>query len=192
MNKNCNLNSKESIKGLITVTNYDLMHAPARAHEINKLLEKATGIDSNLYKELCEELATLCSTSKYTFSNRVLLAGRSMQAGRLGGDTTYTGIINYGAVGNGSTAVSDSDVDLDNEISRKQYATRSVSGDELTIDFYFSKADFNDTVEEFGLVVDGTATTDSGILFNRALTGGWTKSSLEAMTVSIVVSIDAV
>ena len=192
MQKNHTLKSSEGVMGLITVTNYDLMNAPARAHEISDILGKAAGMEPSIYRELCAELASLCSVSKYTFKNRVLLAARTMQVGRLVGVTTYTGIINYGAVGTGTTAVADSDVDLDNEIARKLYATRSNTDDELTIDFFYTKADFDDTVEESGLIIDGTATADSGLLFNRALTGGWSKTSLEAMTVSIVVSIDAV
>jgi hypothetical protein len=49
---------------------------------------------------------------------------------------------------------------------------------------FYSKADTNGTYQEFGTFIDGSASANSGQLFTRMLTGGWTKTSSESMTVS--------
>jgi hypothetical protein len=41
------------------------------------------------------------------------------------------------------------------------------------------------------MFIDGDAAADSGQLFNHALTGGWTKTDTEAMTVSVQININA-
>lgn len=186
------LQTDESVEGLITFVNYDLSHAPARAYHIDKILRHAKNIKHGLWRELVEELGRLTTVKTYSFKNRVVLGARTMQAGRLIGVTTYTGIVNYGALGTGSTAVTDADSVLDTEVKRKQVASTAQTNDQVSIDFYYSKSDTNGTYQEFGLFIDGTSTVDTGLMFNRALTGGWTKSSLESMTVSIQININAV
>jgi hypothetical protein len=108
----------------------------------------------------------------------------------LAGDTTYTGAINYGALGSGSTAVSSANTQLATEVKRKLYGTRTQTGAQANLDFYYSKSDTNGTYNEFGTFIDGTATVNTGQLYNRVLTGGWTKSASESMTVSLQVDIN--
>jgi len=117
--------------------------------------------------------------------NLTTTVGRSVLARLLAGDTTYTGAINYGALGSGSTTPAVGNTQLATEVYRKLYANRQQSGATATIDFYYSKSNTNGTYNEFGCFIDGTGTANSGQLFNRVLTGGWTKSASEAMTVSI-------
>ncbi len=175
--------------GVITLTSYQI-DSP-RAEEINKILSSAVLIDRNIYNSLIGELTSICKVRTITKHNRVVLTGRSVGAGILAGETTYTGIINYGALGTASTAISDSDTVLDTEVKRKAVATRTRTNDQVNFDFYYSKSDTSGTYEEFGMFIDGTSTVDTGQLFNRLLTGGWTKSSLEALTVSVQININA-
>lgn len=182
------VNQKTGIKGLVTVTNYVLKCD--RAREIDRFLANAHDIAPQVYKKLVAELRSLCEVRQVQYQNLVVLSGRSIIARRLVGDTTYGLEISYGALGSDDTAPDASDTTLNTEVARKTYATRSRSNAQVTIDFYYSKGDTNGTYEEFGCFIGGSATVDTGQLFNRVLTGGWTKSSSEAMTVSVQFDIN--
>lgn len=184
-----NLRDGQALNGVITFTNFLL--ACERAREIDCILRDARNIPAAVYHTLIAELRSLSRVRELQVNNRVLLAGRAAQAARLAGSTTYTGIVNYGALGTGSTAVADADVDLAVEVARKALGTVSNTNDISVFDFYYSKSDTNGTYQEFGVVIDGTATLNSGLLFNRALTGGWVKSATESMTVSLQININA-
>ena len=126
-----------------------------------------------------------------TRRNLVVTSGRSVLARLLAGDTTYSGAINYGALGSASTTPVVGNTQLGTETFRKLYANRQQSGATTTIDFYYSKGDTNGTYNEFGCFIDGTGSSNSGQMFNHVLTGGWTKSAAEAMTVSIQFDLSA-
>lgn len=123
-------------------------------------------------------------TKEKVIKNLITTVGRSVLAQRLANTTTYTGIINYGALGSSSTAVANGDTQLGTEVFRKVVASASYSTNTAFIDFFYSKADTNGTYQEFGTFIDGTGTANSGQIFTHALTGGWTKTSSESMTVS--------
>ena len=112
---------------------------------------------------------------------------------RLANITTYTGIINYGALGSGTTAAAASDTQLQTEVFRKVTADAAVDSTYnyiAYIDFFYSRSDTNGTYNEFGTFIDGTGSANTGQLFTRALTGGWTKSSSESMTVSCTYTLN--
>lgn len=119
-----------------------------------------------------------------TVRNIVVTAGRSALAQRLANTTTYTGIINYGALGTSSTAVNNADTQLTAEVFRKVVASSSYTTNVAFIDFFYAKADTNGTYQEFGTFIDGTGSANTGQLFTHVLTGGWVKSSSVSMTVS--------
>lgn len=123
-------------------------------------------------------------TKEKVIKNLITTRGRSVIAQRLANTTTYTGIINYGALGSSSTAVANGDTQLTAEVFRKVVASASYTNNVAFIDFFYSKADTNGTYQEFGTFIDGTGTANSGQIFTHALTGGWTKTSSESMTVS--------
>lgn len=176
------------IRGVVTLTSY-LINSK-RAREIEKQLSEAQNIAPNLYEKLINELKSICENRVVVKHNLVVLTGRSVLAGILLGETTYTGVLNYGALGTSSTAVASSDTQLGTEVFRKLFARRTRTNATCNLDYFFSKADTNGTYQEFGLFIDGTSTANSGVLFNRVLTGGWTKSSAEALTVSIQLNIN--
>jgi hypothetical protein len=178
-----------ALRGSLLFRNFEL--SSDRAREINDVLGTAHDVPEPLYASLLEELETLCPVRQFLTHNLVVLTGRSVLAGLLIGETTYTGAINYGALGSGSAAPASSDTQLGTEVKRKLYARRTHSSNQAGLDFFFSKADTSGTYNEFGLFIDGTSVANSGQLFNRALTGGWTKSSSEAMTVSITINVNA-
>lgn len=129
-------------------------------------------------------------TKEKVIKNLITTVGRSVLAQRLANTTTYSGIINYGALGSSSTAVANSDTQLGTEVFRKVVASASFSTNTAFIDFFYTKADTNGTYNEFGTFIDGTGTVNSGQIFTHALTGGWVKTSSESMTVSCQYTIN--
>jgi len=117
--------------------------------------------------------------------NIVVTAGRSVIAQRLGGTTTYTGTINYGALGTqASPSPANADTQLGTEAFRKVAASQSYSSNIAYVDFFYSATDCNGTYTEFGNVIDGSASANTGQLFSRIATGGWTKSNVQSLFVS--------
>jgi hypothetical protein len=101
------------------------------------------------------------------------------------GDTTYSGEINYGARGTSSTAVANSDTKLGTEVYRKLYASHTTDGNNVVyIDFFYAATDWSGTANEFGNVIDGTSSADTGQLFSHILTGGWTKTDTQSLFIS--------
>jgi len=121
--------------------------------------------------------------------NLITTVGRTVIAMILSGDTTYTGIINYGAVGTDDTAVSNSDTKLGTELFRKLKASASYIDNVAYISFFYSTTDFNNTgIKEFGTFIDGEAGADTGQIFTH-LNVVWSKSNTETLTVDIIYTV---
>lgn len=118
-------------------------------------------------------------------SNIVVTRGRAVLAELLSGGATYTGEINYGALG---TAVSPSPVNgstqLGTEVFRKLASSQTFSDNIAYVDFFYTAGDTNGTYTEFGNFIDGTGSANSGRLFSYIATGGWVKTNLESLFVS--------
>lgn len=185
---NENVKEASGIRGRLHFTNYAL--ETPRAFEIAAILETAHDMASEVYDRLVAELKSICATREYQVDNLVVLTGRAVFARRLVGDLTYTGTVNYGALGTSTSAVASGNTQLGTEVARKLFARRTRTNAQVSFDFFYSKSDTDGTYEEFGMFIDGTSTANSGQLFNRALTGGWTKTNNEAMTVSVTVDIN--
>lgn len=180
---------KSRIIGIHTFRKYDT--TSPEAHALEQQIEQLIA-DRHLwnpvayqakYKELYNKMKQYMTEEK-VIKNLITTRGRSVLAQRLANDTTYTGIINYGALGSSSTAVTNADTQLNTEVFRKVVASTSTTNNIAFIDFFYSKTDTNGTYEEFGTFIDGTGTVNTGRIFTHALTGGWTKSSSESMTVA--------
>lgn len=152
--------------------------------QANALIEKQNAAINAQYNDALSELERIAKIREYTRKNKIATAGRAAVVGRLVNITTYTGIINYGTLGTDATAFSNAQTQLVAETFRKVAASSSQTTKTGFIDFFYSKADTNGTYQEFGTVIDGTASANTGQLFTRMLTGGWTKSSSESMTVA--------
>ena len=103
------------------------------------------------------ELSVLCPVRTLEKRNIVVLSGRSAMARILLGDTTYSGAINYGALGTDSTSPAASDTALGAEVARKLFARRTRTDAQVSFDFFFSQLDTSGTYEEFGMFIDGDA-----------------------------------
>lgn len=117
--------------------------------------------------------------------NIVVTMGRNVLARLLVGDVTYSGQINYGVLGTASTAVSNSDTQLGTEVYRKLFASHTTDGNNVAyVDFFYAATDTNGTYNEFGNVIDGTASANTGRLFSHILTGGWVKTNVQSLFIS--------
>lgn len=183
------IKEQTKIIGIHTFTNYDMSSEMAQAIEKELLFHISTKSIWNRkgyrarYLELVAQLRKYMTKEKVV-KNLITTRGRSVLAQRLANDTTYTGIINYGALGSSSTAPANADTQLTAEVFRKVVASASTTNNIAFIDFFYSKADTNGTYQEFGTFIDGTASANTGRIFTHALTGGWTKTSSESMTVA--------
>ena len=183
------LNDPAHVSGRLVFSNF-LLTSP-RAREIDARLRDASDMPENEWRSLMGELSVLCPVRTLEKRNIVVLSGRSAMARILLGDTTYSGAINYGALGTDSTSPAASDTALGAEVARKLFARRTRTDAQVSFDFFFSQLDTSGTYEEFGMFIDGDASADSGQLFNHALTGGWAKTNTEAMTVAAQITFNA-
>ena len=179
---------KFSIVGRHLFSFYDISNKKAQAIEkkIEQHIKRKTRGPKHReqYLALIAELKKSFLTREVLVDNIVVTAGRSVIAERLANDTTYTGIINYGAIGTATPTVANSDTTLDTEVFRKVVASQSTTDATAFIDFFISKSDWDGTAEDFETFIDGTASVDTGQLFTHALTGGWTKTASESMTIA--------
>jgi hypothetical protein len=110
-------------------------------------------------------------------TNIIPTTGRNVLARRLSGNTTYTGIINYGAFGSGSTAFTNASTQLNTEVYRKLSSSSSFDNNIAYVDWFIAVGDVaNQTFQEFGAFIDGTASANTGQAFSLLVTGGWVKS----------------
>jgi hypothetical protein len=173
------------IKGMVAATIFDMRDR--RAQAIERELSQSPPRDT--YLQLVSELRRLFAVREYQKANLIVTVGRSVLAQRLANTLTYTGVINYGALGTGTNAAANGDTQLQTEVFRKTTASTSYTTNQAFIDFFYSKADTNGTYQEFGTFIDGSASANSGQLFTRMLTGGWAKTSSESMTVAVQYTI---
>jgi len=109
--------------------------------------------------------------------NIIVTVGRNVLTRLLTGDGTYTGEINYGALGSGTTAFTNASTVLNTEVFRKITSSASFDDNIAYVDFFIASGDIADqTFEEWGTFIDGTGAADSGQAFSLLITGGWTKS----------------
>lgn len=123
--------------------------------------------------------------------NIVVTNGRNVLARLLAGDTTYTGKINYGALGIGaSPSPVNGSTQLQTEAYRKLASSYSSDQNIAYVDFFYAAGDCNGTYTEFGNFIDGTGTANTGRLFSYIATGGWVKSASESLFVSCQYTIN--
>lgn len=162
-----------------------------------------------LYRDIPEQLETAFKQGKisrhgvekyqvgeWTFKNLVVNDGLEAIADVLAGIGTYTGIINYGAVGTGTTAPAASDTDLGAEVARTEIASSDVSSiatGQIVLSFFFTQASFtNANIKEWGLFIDGTSVADSGQMFSRTLFNTTiSKAANETLTVDSIINVNA-
>lgn len=116
------------------------------------------------------------------------LIGRDLLVQYLINGTTYSGGINYGALGTGTTTPAASDTQLTTESARAVPSiANDVANNEAQFQFYFPDANLsNATYHEAGCFMNGTASANTGKIFNHALLGSaYTKTAGTDTTLEI-------
>lgn len=145
----------------------------------------------DLWLEYCHYLKRLhrkFKTQEFVVENITTTVGRTAIANRMGGSTTYTGIVNYTAVGDDNTAAIEADATLGNETSRKALSSGTNSNATVFLETFFAAAEAVDTHEEFAMFIDGTGSADTGQMVNR-FTQTVTKSNTETMNVQSQIAL---
>lgn len=121
-------------------------------------------------------------TRQVIVNNLIVNDGLNVLAQRLSGDNTYSAQINYTALGTDATAPSATDTQLGTETYRKALSSGTFLNNVAFIETFFNPTEVTGSFEEYGNFIDGTASADSGELFNR-FTQSITKTSSESLNV---------
>ena len=134
----------------------------------------------NITKAVIRDALTNKIKRVYITQNTIQLAGRNVVARRLANETTYTGILNYGALL----------VAGPTETFRK--LTASATYDDAVakayVTWFFTAAEVSGTFVQWRNYIDGTDTSGSGQEWTR-VDVNWVKSTSETLTVDCVYQI---
>lgn len=161
-----------------------------RVNEITPLKVKLARELKSLHDEYnfyLEQLHKRFKKREVYIENITTTVGRSVFAQILGGDNTYTGNVNYTALGTNNAAAVVGDATLGTESYRKALTSGTDLSNVTYLETFFTAAEVNGTFEEYGMFIDGAAGADTGQLFNR-FTGSVTKSVTETLNVQSIVT----
>lgn len=140
------------------------------------------------YRRAIEDFHRLFLVQQIVIHNKVVDRGTEMLARIISGDITYTGVINYCALGTGSAAGAAGDTQLGTEVFRKLISSGTYSANAAFISTFFTATETTGTYGEVGHFIDGTGSANSGRLFSRIGDPDTTelpvvKSSSESLTI---------
>ena len=155
---------------------------------MNKTLEETTSIDGVMIIELKDAITGVLK-QRHEIHNVVCDRGKNVIAARLNAETTYTGIINYLAVGTGAATPASTDTQLVTELARTTVSSNSRVNNVSTIAFFFNSASANGTLTEAAAYIDGTASPNSGQIFDHVSLPSIVKTSAETLTITLVATV---
>ena len=123
--------------------------------------------------------------------NVTATVGRAVLAQRLAAITTYTGTVNYGALGTSNTAPAVGNTQLGAETYRKALSSGTAASNIAYLENFYTSSEVSGTFEEYGFFIDGTGSANSGQLFNR-FTTTTVKSNVESLNVQSTITISDV
>lgn len=160
---------------------------------VESMAERCFPFASEMAKAIREYEGKLSSNFRILEAhNKVPAVLRNELAKLIAGQTvTPTFKANYLALGNGSTAVSDLDVALDNETKRGLWTMRTATDNIAYLDKFFTSTEVGGmNFLEAGVFVDGTASADSGYLLSRVLVD-LSISATETLTVNATFTLNS-
>ena len=148
-------------------------------------------------KDLQDELEASCLVRKVQQHNIVTTAGLTQITKGLSTNlSTLSELeINYAAVGTGTGAPAAGDTTLDTESYRNVVNSLNYSSNILFASMFIDFTEDSGTYYEAGLFINGTASADSGSLFDRVLLNsptGITKTTSQVLTVSFQITFTPV
>lgn len=154
---------------------------------IRKQGELMLGRHWSRYKEALQDFMRLFLVRQRCVENITCTAGRSVLMQRLSGTTTYTGIVNYGTLGSSNTAPAVGQTQLGTEVYRKALSSGTYSSNIAYLENFYTSTETSGTYEEYGFVIDGTGSANTGQMFNR-FTTTTVKSVTESMNVQSTIT----
>lgn len=103
-------------------------------------------------------------------------------------DTAENLLINYIALGSGTTAPASSDTQLQTEVYRNEVASISNSGKIIYVTAFFNDTEVSGTFREAGLFAGATGVADSGNIASR-IAVNITKSTSETLTIDWIITV---
>jgi hypothetical protein len=169
-----NLNEKLKIKGEYVAIS--LSDKIAKGDAILDVIRKAIRESNNVLIDSLKNQGVIKDVSYR--ENIIPTTGRNVLSRLLTGDVTYTGEVNYGALGDGvSPSFTNASTQLSNEVYRSLADSQAYDDNIAYIDWFIASGDVaDDTYTEFGAFIDGTASANTGQAWSLLATGGWVKS----------------
>lgn len=127
---------------------------------------------------------------KFTRKNLTTTAGREWLCKVICNTSTQTNdYVTHFAIGTDTTPAAEGDTTLGSESFRKSVSSAAESSNTANISTFIGASEANFAWEEWGHFVDGTATTDSGVLFSHYIDSTINKSSPDTVTVDSVFTL---
>ena len=117
-----------------------------------------------------------------TAHNIICIPGLSVFAGRLASNNTHTGNINYGVLGSGTGTFDGTETQLYTEVYRNPVASFTSLNNIAYISFYYNQTEVTGSFTEFGNVIDGSGSANSGQLWSH-ISIAWAKTNTQTLTV---------
>ena len=125
----------------------------------------------------------------YEYDNLIPTVGRAMIVNNLTNVApTNSMLVNYAALGSGTTAPANADTTLQTEVYRNLVASRSEADNVGYVTAFFNATETTGTYKEAGIFCDATGIANSGILLSRVAIN-ITKSSSESLTLDWSITI---
>lgn len=154
---------------------------------IRKEGERLLSNDWAKYREALDQFLRLFLVRQRCVENITCTSGRSVLMQRLSGTTTFTGIVNYGTLGSSNTAPSVGQTTLGTEVYRKALSSGTYASNVAYLENFYTSTEVSGTFEEYGFVIDGSGSADTGEQFNR-FTTTTVKSLTESMNVQSTIT----
>jgi len=162
--------------------------------ERHRLIKAGQNTAENLHENWMKyhwyitQLNKHCLKRRYVVHNVTTTVGRSVIAQRWANTTTYTGIVNYGALGSDSTAAAEAQTTLGTEVYRKALSSGTYSNNIAYLENFYNATEDSGTYEEYAFFIDGASGADTGVMLNR-FTQTVVKSNTETLNVRSTITV---
>lgn len=141
------------------------------------------------YRHLMHLLENKHKVQEIYVENITTTVGRAALIDRLVGTNTYSGNVNYCALGTSSTAPAVGQTTLVTETYRKALTSGTPSSNVGYLETFFTPTEVTGSLEEYGYFIDGTGTANTGQLFNR-FTQSVTKTNTQSLNVLSTITLN--
>ncbi|MFA6429771.1 MAG: hypothetical protein WCV84_04720 [Patescibacteria group bacterium] len=172
------------IKGHYRLTECDPLRAPELYEKIVRLIERG----EQVARELLDEYHAKALVAVHEFDNLIPTVGQSVIAQRLANVTTYTGIVNYAAVGSNTTTPNISDTQLGTETYRQTLTSQTYLDNIAYLSCFIVAGSATGTHKEAGLFIDGGAGANTGQLLSHVAID-ITKGASNSLTLDIALTV---